>query len=282
MISDNILTAYEVLHSMKISKAKNNGSMAIKLDMSKAYDRLEWNFIRAVMEKLGFNATWVSWIMQCITSASYAVLINGEAKGFIRPTRGIRQGDPLSPYLFILCAEVLSCLLFKAEERDEFHGIKIYRGAPSVNHLFFADDSLIFCGANVRECQNILHVIEIYENASGQRINRDKTNLFFNSNIGETIQATIKGFWGAPVTLSQEKYLGLHIIVGRNKKRAFVNLKDRVLKRIQGWRDKILSTGGKEILIKAVAQAIPSYTMSCFQLPKGLCNDLGALCSKFW
>lgn len=226
--------AYEVLHSMKTNKATGVGNMAIKLDMSKAYDRIEWCFIRVVLEKLGFNALWINMIMTCISSPTYAVLINGEPKGFIRPTRGLRQGDPLSPYIFLLCAKVFSGLLRKGKDDGAFHGVKVCRRAPSVSHLFFADDSLIFCRASTSDCDNILQLIKTFEETSGQRINWGKTNLFFSSNTNQASMESLKAFWGASATLSQDKYLGLPTLIRRNKKQSFVSLKDRVAKQIMG------------------------------------------------
>ena len=106
-ISDNILVAFETLHHMKIQKAKSSGFMVLKLDMSKAYDRVEWSFVKKIIEKMGFGASWVKLVMACISTMSYSILVNGEPKGEIKPSRGIRQGDPLSPYLFLLCSEGL-------------------------------------------------------------------------------------------------------------------------------------------------------------------------------
>ena len=119
LITDNILIAFESLHNMKTNCTAKKGFMAIKLDMSKAYNRVEWVFLERILLKLGFQESWVALIMECITMMSYSILVNGELKGMINPSRGLRQGDPLSPYLFLFCAEVLNALLCNAATRGD-------------------------------------------------------------------------------------------------------------------------------------------------------------------
>jgi hypothetical protein len=119
--------------------------MAIKLDMSKAYDRVEWTFLEPVIRKLGFAEQWIALIMRCVTSVCYQVLINGTPYGNIKPTRGIRQGDPLSPYLFLFCAEGLSSLLWKAKREKKITGVPIVAKGIKLSHILFADDNLLFC-----------------------------------------------------------------------------------------------------------------------------------------
>ena len=114
LITDNILVAYEIMHYLKHKRGRNDSFMAIKLDMSKAFDRVEWSFIEMIMRKIGFDESWIDLVMKCITSVTYLVIINCSVHGSIVPTRGLKQGDPLSPYLFLLCVEGFSALINEA------------------------------------------------------------------------------------------------------------------------------------------------------------------------
>ena len=177
-ISDSILVAFETLHHMKIQKAKSSDFMALKLDMSKVYDRVEWSFLKTIMEKMGFGASWVQLVMECISTVSYLILVNGEPKGEIKPSRGIRQGDPLSPYLFLLYFEGLNRLIQGAIREDKIKGSSLCRNGPRISHLFFADDTLIFCRAVMGDFLALQDILDLYEKASSQQINRRKTTIF--------------------------------------------------------------------------------------------------------
>ena len=145
LITDNVLVAYETLHAMHIRKKGKNGALALKLDVSKAYDRVEWGFLKGMMIKLGFPEVWVDRVMKCVSTPSFSVQINGKSYRNIRPSRGIWQGDLLSPYLFLICAEGFTSLLAKAKLDGRLHGVAVCRNAPRITNLLFADDSLIFC-----------------------------------------------------------------------------------------------------------------------------------------
>ena len=227
-ISDNILVPFETLHHMKMKKVGKGGHVALKLDMGKAYDRLEWEFLKMIMEKMGFHPTWVGWIMECIKSVTYSILVNGEPKGHILPTRGIRQGDPLSPYLFLLVSEGLNGLIQHAVEGGQIEGFALYQFGPKISHLFFVDDSLLFCRARLRDVLAIQDLLGLYEKASSQMINATKTTLFFSKNVSDDSKESIKNQLGVAKIKEYEKYLGLPAVVGRNKKASLNYIKDRV------------------------------------------------------
>ena len=122
----------------------------------------------------------------------------------------------------------------------------------------------------------------MYEQCSGQKINREKTALFFSSNTDPSIQQEIQDFWGSQGTNNFDKYLGLPVMIGRSKRAIFNSLKERIVQRLKGWKEKFLSKAGREVLIKAIAQSIPTYAMNCFRLPKTWCDEISSLISSYW
>ena len=152
VIFDNVLITHEVLHYLKTSNATKRCSIAVKTDISKAYDRLEWDFLQKVLSRMGFHDIYTNWVMHCITTVSYSFLINKEVLGSVIPSLGIRQGNPISPYLFILCAEVLSRLCRKAQTNMEMARIIVARHFPRINHFLFADDTMFFTRSDPTSC----------------------------------------------------------------------------------------------------------------------------------
>ena len=163
--------------------------------------------------------------MKCMSSVSNGVKINDKPCGEIRSLRGLRQGDPLFPYLFIICTEGMSALIHSSVQRQRLRGVAASSGGPSVSHLFFADDSLIFGRASLEECAKIQRVLQIYEQSSGQKLNRSKTSLFFSPNTADELMESIKAMFGANEIRPHESYLGLPSLVGRSKSNTFTNLK---------------------------------------------------------
>jgi hypothetical protein len=214
---------------------------------------------------------FVGLIMKCVKSVKYHIKVNNELTEIIIPGRGLRQGDPLSPYVFLICAEGFSSLMHQAKISNHIQGIKVCNGAPSVSHLLFAD-SLILMKAIIASAHHLNYILDLYEACSGQKINKEKSSIMFSRNVCTTAKEEMKQILQLSSEAMTDKYLGLPIHIGCSKEKAFSYLKKRTWKRIQGWRERLLSVAGKEILIKAVTQAIPTYAMSCFDLTKSFCE----------
>ncbi|XP_056848971.1 uncharacterized protein LOC130499090 [Raphanus sativus] len=237
LISDNILIAQEMFHGLRTNKSCQGKIMAIKTDMSKAYDRVEWNFIEALLSKMGFAAHWIQLMMGCISTVQYKVLLNGQPKGHIIPQRGLRQGDPLSPYLFHMCTEALVANIKKAERGKLLTGIKVARACPPISHLLFADDSLFFCRAQKEECQTILRILKEYEAVSGQQINFEKSSIQFGHKIEESMKQDLRDVLGIQNLGGMGSYLGIPENLGGPKTQVFGNTRGM---HWQSW-DKVCS-----------------------------------------
>ncbi|KAJ0096620.1 hypothetical protein Patl1_27306 [Pistacia atlantica] len=232
LITDNAIVAFEVMHTMNTNLKGKDGYMALKLDMSKAYDRLEWSFLQAVM-------------------FSYSVLINGIPQKPFKPSRGIRQGDPLSPYLFIIGAEALSRLIQDAEDRGDIKGVPMGRSRMRISHLFYADDCLLFCKENYK-------------------------------NTRDDVKQQIIQVVGVKSSHPYDRYLGLPTLIGRDRTRGFKHILERVRGKLSNWKMKYLSQAGKETLLKAVIQALPTYSMGVFKIPKTILQELNRLIKSYW
>lgn len=211
--------------------------------------------------------------MQCVTAVSYLILLNDRPQQRFKPSKGIRQGDPLSPYLFIICYEATSCLLNKVERDGIITGLYVGRHQVSFNHLSFADDIHLFCKANCIEWSGLTSLLDLYEKASSQRLNKEKISIFFSSNTRQESKDFIIQDAGIQATNYDEKYMGLPSTVGRSRANSFRNIIDRVKVRISDWKTQFFSLAGKEVLLKSIIQAISAYCMGLFRLPKQLVNE---------
>jgi hypothetical protein len=280
-IQDNSILAHKLLHTIK-SKKGRGGLMAVKIDMEKAFDRMEWSFLLAILHKLGFSDIWINWIRVCITSTSFSVLINGSPFGLFTPARGLRQGDPLSPFLFILGTEVMSRLLHHQESIGLLKGIRIARNCTPITHLLFADDLIIFAKTTSIEASAIKSSLDSYCQWSGQAVNSSKSSVLFSKNSTPTTISSITGILPFKPSASVPHYLGLPLLIGRSKMEAFQPLLTKVLGKIDGWRAKTLSQAGRAVLIKAIASTIPLYTMSTFLLPDSIYSALDKMFKDLW
>lgn len=213
---------------------------------------------------------------------SYLVLINGHTYGMFCPSKGLRQGDTLSLYLFLLCNEGFSNLIKKHLVEGSLHGIKVDPQGPAISHLFFADDSVLFSRAIVEECHFLIYCFTTYEATSEQKINFDKLGITFSPNATHSMRDNIQQCLNLHETRLHDKYLWLLTIIGRSKANHSKVIKERVWKKLQCWKGKLLSRAGKEVLIKAIAQVIPTYYIRCFKIPKKLVRELNSLMSNFW
>ncbi|KAJ9548141.1 hypothetical protein OSB04_020684 [Centaurea solstitialis] len=282
LITDNVMVAFETLHTMQRNTRKKYGEVALKIDISKAYDRLDWNYLRQMLIALGFPRRWVNMMMLTVESVRYFVRINDNLVGPIIPQRGLRQGDPLSPYLFILCMEGLSAILNHEKATGRIHGCQVARGAPVITHLLFADDAFFFCRASIDESRRIKHILSTYEAASGQAINFAKSGIMFSNNLAPDLKHGLSCILGINKSLDAGRYLGLPSLVGRSKKIIFRHIQDRLYQKLQNWRKRPISIAGRATLIKAAAQAVPVYYMSVFLFPASTIKVLERMLNSFW
>jgi len=277
-IHEAIGVAQEVLHSVKLRKRKG---AVLKIDLSKAYDRINWLYIRMLLTHLGFNYSFISWIMGCITNVSFAVLINGAASPFFNSQRGLRQGCPLSPLLFLLVAEGLSRLIHKARRVGKVKGIEVAINLY-ITHLLFVDDILIFSNGSFNELKEFKSTLDLFLKATGMQINSGKSQVCV-AGFGRrerTLMANLFPFQLQDLE-SPFKYLGFWLKPVAYKKEDWNWLIAKLEARISHWSFRWLSRAGRLTLIKSVLLAIPVYWAALTWIPKGVLEKIRRICCRF-
>ena len=255
--------------------------MAIKLDLEKAYDRLSWNFIIDSLKDMGVGTHFINLIWHCISSVSMNILSNGECSGEFSPSRGIRQGDPLSPYLFVICMERLSHLIQIAVTEGLWKPISLSRGGPEITHLCFADDLFIFAEASMDQVEVINGCLDVFCQSFGQKISREKTKIFFSKNMNHNRSTEIASSFGFSVTNDLGKYLGVPLHHNRVRASSFGHVTAKLLQRLSSWKAASLSFAGRLTLCKSVLAAIPTYQMQTSLLLVSICDSIDRTCRSF-
>ena len=276
-ILDGVLIANESIRWLK-KKKKITGSL-IKLDFQKAYDSVNWSFLKLVMEKLGFGRKWIRWIMNCVSSASISILLNGSPLKPFKMEKGLRQGDPLSPYLFILVSKALVCLLKKADDMNLIEAVHI---GKSLKHLQFVYDTLIFAPRNPRVITNYFRILDVFAMMSGLTLNYSKSCfLFWNVSDHACAGETARNM-GCSHAMCPFTYLGFPLGDHMNKRSAWKPVIQKIQSRLASWKAKILSRAGRLTLIKSVLNSLPLYYMSMFKMPKAITMEIISIQRKFF
>ncbi|XP_057419026.1 uncharacterized protein LOC130713258 [Lotus japonicus] len=271
--SDNIIIAQEVFHSMRSRKGAK-GWMAMKVDLEKAYDRLSWSFLLDTLRLIGLDDHMCSLIMQCVSSCRYQVCFNGDRTDSFIPHRGLRQGDPLSPYLFVLCMERLAHKINDAITDGGWKPVRLSRNGPPISHLFFADDLLLFGEASMEQMETVMTCLGDFCSASGMKVSIAKTRMMISSNVGTHVASQLSHVAGVALTSDLGRYLGVPLVHKRVTATNYQYILDRTQRRLSSWRTHVLNFAGRVTLTKSVIAALPTYCMQTDLLPKVVCNKL--------
>ena len=278
-ILDVVLIANEIVDS---TLRRKECGLICKLDIEKAYDTISWEFLYQVMGKMGFGGRWMSWIKWCISTASFSVLVNGSPAGFFPSSRGFRQGDPLSPYLFVIGMETLSCLLNRATVGNYLSGTKFADGRGEelvISHLLYADDTLLFCKADNDELKFISWTLMWFEAVSGLKINLNKSEIISIGSVANMEELASE--LGCKVGTLPTTYLGLPLGAKHKALSVWDSVEERFRKRLASWKLQYISKGGRATLIRSSLSSLPIYHLSLFRAPLKVCARLERIQRQF-
>ncbi|GJV52938.1 putative RNA-directed DNA polymerase, partial [Tanacetum coccineum] len=277
-ILDGVLIANETIEFLKKKKMKG---LVFKFDFEKAYDNIKWKYLLEIMRRMGFGIRWCKWVAGCLKSSSISILVNGSPTSEFAMERGVRQGDPLSPFLFILAAEGLNALLKEAVDKSIFKGIRVGAEEVMVSHLQYADDTIIFGEWSRENACNLMNILKCFEEVAGLKINLTKSKIYGVGVEGGELDR-MACYMRCSVSTFPFTYLGLPIGVNMRRTSAWNGVVDRFKSRLSGWKAKAMSFGGRLTLVKSVLGSLPLYYFFMFRVPSSIISALERVRKNFF
>ncbi|KAJ9540805.1 hypothetical protein OSB04_027311 [Centaurea solstitialis] len=277
-ISDNILMAHELVAGYQRDSGRPR--CAFKIDLRKAYDTVDWRFLLRMLRGLGFHPVFCNWIDQMLQTSSFSIVLNGETTGYFEGARGLRQGDPISPYLFTIVMECFSMILKRCIL--EAGNFSFHQGCDdlAITHLCFADDLFVFTGGDLQSVEVLKRALDMFRRMSGLEPNIAKSDAFFCNVIPED-KAVILNCLPFKPGVFPIRYLGVPLSSVCLRVADFAPLVNKVKLRVHNWKTKFLSFGGRKQLVTSVLQSMQLYWMSIYVLPSSVVHELEACFRDF-
>ncbi|CAL5404505.1 unnamed protein product [Camellia sinensis] len=276
-ILDGVFIANEVVDGWK--KTNKNG-LILKLDFEKAFDSVNWEFLFSLLSSFGFGNKWISWMKTCVSTVRISILVNGAPTKEFSPQRGLRQGDPLSPFLFNIVAEGLNILLVRAINLGILRGVHVGSKDVLLSHLQFADDSILFSEADWDQMVLIKRILRCFEILSGLRINYHKS-VVCGVGVSDSLLLSFAHLLNCKVHSLPLKFLGLPLGANPGKKSTWKPVIDKIRSKLSGWKRKLLSFAGRLTLIKSTLSSLPVYFLSLFKMPEGVAKEFEKIEAAF-
>jgi exonuclease III len=264
-LADGVVVLNEIVD---YAKRSNKECLILKVDFEKAYDSVSWDFLDYMLGRFGFGTKWRAWMKRCVCSGNLSVLVNGSPTEQVNITRGLKQGDPLAPFLFLLVAEGLGSLMTKAVSLCFFKGFKL-NSDILISHLQYADDTIFIGEACVENLWSMKAILRWFELISGLKVNFSKSNII-GVNVQNSFLEGAASFLHCKVRSLPFTYLGLPVGANPRCVNTWKPVLDAIENRLHSWKNKYVSLGGRVVLINSVLASIPIFYLSYMKLPSGV------------
>ena len=277
-ILDGVVILHETVHEMHRNKL---AGVIVKIDFEKAYDKVNWSFLQQTLRMKGFSEEWCALVRNFVSGGSVAVKVNDDVGHYFQTKKGLRQGDPLSPILFNIVADMLAIMIDRAKEEGQIEGVVPHLVDGGLSILQYADDTILFMEHDLDKAANLKLILSAFEQLSGLKINFHKSELFCFGNAQDTA-AQYTELFGCEEGQFPIRYLGIPIHYRKLTNAEWKHVEERLQARLSSWKGKLLSLGGRLVLINSELSNMVLYMISFFQLPKGVLQRLDYFRSRFF